>query len=523
MVRVGGKTRLGAADRRIVLGVALATAGALFCLSSYNFVIPTIVSSFDASETQSQMLRQLPGIGGLLAIFVVGALVMRIGAQRCIAWAGAFMIVGYLITSIAPTIMTLMLGLILAHVGKATTIVAAVTLLTSTLRDKNSRATGFATLAMATPCVYLVSPIVAAFVVDSFGWRWVALVWLLGGGLVFVSAVKLLPRNRPAVPQRGELWTPMLAGVVLVGLTQIVRVSANDGLATRPMVVALAVTAVGAGTLAVLMRKLSLPSMSFSPLRNGSLVSMLVVAILICFANLWFYGTLGAQYVYGMTVFQVSLIFIPVQLAGIAGARYSGRLVKAHGLTFPGLLSILVGSAVCFLCWFQSVTISILFPLLLLIVFSACAAGAGGTISNAIMSLAPKGEEGRTSAFRTAATNLGTSMGTVFLATIFFSTATASMSDENRSTGLSVDRATHIAKAVIEGASSEEVASQYSVPVALVDEVTSYERQAAVEGFRAQGVGSGFMLLAAAGIFYVARRRIDGNEAAIERRVTEPV
>ena len=139
------------------------------------------------------------------------------------------------------------------------------------------------------------------------------------------------------------------------------------------------------------------------------------------------------------------------------------------------------------------------------------------------MSLAPKGEEGRTSAFRTAATNLGTSMGTVFLATIFFSTATASMSDENRSTGLSVDRATYIAKAVIEGASSEEVASQYSVPVALVDEVTSYERQAAVEGFRAQGVGSGFMLLAAAGIFYVARRRIDGNEAAIERRVTEPV
>ena len=97
------------------------------------------------------------------------------------------------------------------------------------------------------------------------------------------------------------------------------------------------------------------------------------------------------------------------------------------------------------------------------------------------------------------------------------------MSDENRSTGLSVDRATHIAKAVIEGASSEEVASQYSVPVALVDEVTSYERQAAVEGFRAQGVGSGFMLLAAAGIFYVARRRIDGTEAAIERRVTEPV
>ena len=514
---------LGAADRRIVLGVALATAGSLFCVSSDNFVIPTIVSSLDASETQSAMLRQLPGVGGLLAIFVAGVLVMRIGAQRCIIGAGAFMIVGYIGTFLAPNITTVMLGLTSAFIGKAAAVVATVSLLTSSLRDKNSRATGFATLAMVSPAVYMVVPIAAAFVVESFGWRWVAMIWLLGGGLVLFSAFKVLPSSRPATAQRGELWTPILAGVVLVGLTQILRLGANDGLATKPMAVALGVTALGAGTLVLLMRKHSMPSMSFSLLRNNSLVMMLVVAILICFANLWFYGIVGAQYVYGMTVFEVSLIFIPVQLAGVVGARYSGRIVKARGLTFTGVLSLLVCAAACFLCWFQTVTIPIVFPLLLLIVFGASAAGAGGTISNAIMSLSPTGDEGRTSAFRSAAMSLGTSMGTVFLSAIVFSTMTASMSNASRSTGLSLDRATHIAKAVIQGTSSEDVASLYGVPAAVVNLLTADERQAAVEGYRAQGLGGGAMLLSAAGLFYLARRRIDRNEAEIKRNETASV
>jgi hypothetical protein len=112
-------------------------------------------------------------------------------------------------------------------------------------------------------------------------------------------------------------------------------------------------------------------------------------------------------------------------------------------------------------------------------------------------------------------------MGTVFLSAIVFSTMTASMSNANRSTGVSLDQATHIAKAVIQGANSEDVAAQYRVPVALVNQVTAYERQSAVDGFRAQGLGGGVMLLSAAGLFYLARRRVERNEAASEGRETE--
>jgi hypothetical protein len=191
-------------------------------------------------------------------------------------------------------------------------------------------------------------------------------------------------------------------------------------------------------------------------------------------------------------------------------------------MTFTGVLSLLICSAACFLCWFQTTTIPIVFPLLLVIVFGACAAGAGGTISNAIMSLAPTGDEGRTSAFRSAAVSLGASMGTVFLSSVVFSTMAASMSNANLSTGLTLDTATHIAKAVIQGANSEDVAAQYRVPVALVNQETADERQAGVEGFRAQGLGGGVILLSAAGLFYLARRRVERNEAAIERRETEP-
>jgi len=508
----GSKTSLGANERRVILGVALATAGSLFCVASYNFVIPTIVANLEASETQSALLRQLPGVGGLLAIFVAGVLIMRVGAQQCIKWAAGLMIVGYLVTFLAPNITVVMVGLTSAYVGKATVIVASVSLLSSSLRDKNSRATGFATLATVNPAVYVIVPILASSIVGTFGWRWVAFLWLVGGVLVLVSALKILLPDRPADPRPSELWTPILAGVVLVGLTQIVRLGANNGLVTTPMFVALGVTAFGTGALILLMRKISLPSMSFSILRNTNLVLLLLVAFLMCFANMWFYGTVGAQYVYGLTVFQVSLLFIPVQLAGVLGGRFSGRLVKSRGLTFTGTSTMLLSAAMCFLCWFQSTTISILIPLLILMVFGACAAATGGTVMNSIMSLSARGDEGRTSAFRSAAVSLGTSVGTVFLSAIVFSTMTASMSSQSSSTGLSLERATQIAKEVIQGASSEEVASHYSVPVALVDQITSDEREAAAEGYRAQGLGSGAALLLAAGIFYAARRRIEQHE-----------
>ena len=508
------------AERKVVLGAALATGGSLFCLASYNFVVPTIVISLGADETQSQMLRQLPGIGGLLAIFLAGVLSMRLGADRCLRWSGGIMAVGYAITLLSPNIQALCLGLTLAYVGKAAVIVITVSLLSSRLRGTRSRASGFAALQMVGPAVCVVVPIFASYIVDENGWRWVVLLWLLGAALVMFSAFALIPSDRPAVSRRSELWTSIAAGIVLVALTQLVRLLVSDDAPTWYVFAALGVSAIGALIVVTLDRKLPDPSISFSVLRNANFSMMLLVILLMPFANMWFYGTVGAQYIYGLTAFEVSLVFIPVQLAGVFGAIMASRLMQARGLTFTGTAAIIGSSVMCLLCMLQSTTISILVPLLILMGFSACTTGAAATLTNAIMNSAHKGHEGQASAFRTAAAALGSSLGTVFLSTIVFVTMTGSMTDPATSTGLGLQEARAIAQSVIGGASSEEVASQYSVPVTMVEQITLDEQQAAATGYQAQGLGSGVVLLVAAGLYYTARRRLKRPEEGMEERTT---
>ena len=74
--------RLSPPERRIMLGVVIAACGSMLNGASFNFVIHPIVISLQASETQASLLRQLPGISGVLAIFVAGVLVMRVGPWR---------------------------------------------------------------------------------------------------------------------------------------------------------------------------------------------------------------------------------------------------------------------------------------------------------------------------------------------------------------------------------------------------------------------------------------------------------
>ena len=236
------------------------------------------------------------------------------------------------------------------------------------------------------------------------------------------------------------------------------------------------------------------------------------------FSNMWFYGTVGAQYVYGLSALAVALLFVPVQLAGVFGARLSGRLVQAKGLTFSGTAALLGAAAMLFLCTLQTTTITIIFPVVVLMVYCACISGAVGTVTNAVMSMAAPGEEGEASAFRSAATSLGSSLGAVFLSTAFFSAMSAAMTDQSSTAGLDPQQSEQIARSMLDGATSEEVASQYSVPVTTVDEIQGFQQQAFVAGYWAQGVAGGIVVTLSGLLYLVACRRIRRQDPDWGRR-----
>lgn len=496
------------AERGIVFGVALAVGGAAFCGASFNFVIRPMTESLGATETQDALLRQIPGMGGLLAIFVAGVLAMRIGARRCLTWSAVLMIVGFLVTAAAPTMAVLTGGLLAAFVGKAAVVVVAVSLLSSSVKGSDARAAAFATLAMVGPAVCVVIPVAASYLVDAVGWRAVAALWVTGGVTVMLVARLVIPDGHQESDQSGELLTPVLAGVVLVGVTQLVRLVPLVGLSTVTVQVVAGGTAAATAVLVMAIRRMPDPSLSVGILRHGGLAMFLVVVLFMPFSNLWFYGTVGAQYVYGLSALAVSLLFIPVQLAGVAGARWSTRLVRARGLTFAGSTALLAAAAMAFLCVFQTTTTPIVIPLAILMVYGASAASATASVTNAFMSIAPSGQEGDASAFRSAAGSLGSSLGAVFLSSIVFTTMTVSMSDQSNGLGMPPQQAQEIADSIREGATSEDVASQYSTPLPTVDQIADDEKQAAVVGYWAQGIAGGTVLALTAGIFVYARRRV---------------
>ncbi|MEK9810112.1 MAG: hypothetical protein VW362_06660, partial [Candidatus Nanopelagicales bacterium] len=94
---------------------------------------------------------------------------------------------------------------------------------------------------------------------------------------------------------------------------------------TSPRSIAYALAAAGVlGVLAVLMRRLAQPSLSLAPLRDGGFALLLILLLLFCFANLWFYTTLAFEYVYGLSSLQTAAALVPAHVAGLCGAVLAG-------------------------------------------------------------------------------------------------------------------------------------------------------------------------------------------------------
>ena len=217
--------------------------------------------------------------------------------------------------------------------------------------------------------------------------------------------------------------------------------------------------------------------------------------------------TMAMQYIYGLTDFEVAVAFIPTQIFSIAGAAWTGRLVQRKGVAFAGSLLLLIVALSLGVSALVLVTTPIWVCILIVSIYSAAAVGAGVALTNAIMDLARKGDDGSASAYRGAAMNLGTAIGVAAMTGVVFFAASSSLQEQAVSAGLDPSTATQVATEMRDGATSEEASSLYAVPLDEVDEIDSLQQNAYLVGFHAHGAVGGAITLVAAGLFYVVRRR----------------
>jgi hypothetical protein len=245
---------------------------------------------------------------------------------------------------------------------------------------------------------------------------------------------------------------------------------------------------------------------------------LLIIVILTSFANLWFYLTIGFEYIYGLDALQTAVAMLPAQAAGIGGAVLTRALLRRLGITTTGLIMLLALA----LALLASATITadapIWIPIVIMSGYAAASVGAGIPLTNAVMNLAPPGEDGSTSAFRSAAGNIGSAVGVVVMSTIVFGVFSASLASGLRSHGLESRQSTQIAQKILDGATSEEVSANYSVPLQRVSQIADIQREAMADGLRAHGLSGAAFTGVCLVIFYFSRRRESDSARRRDRR-----
>jgi predicted MFS family arabinose efflux permease len=493
-------------QRRILLGVCVIVGAATVVPATYNYILTPMLADLGASESQQSVVRQLPSIAALLVIFLAGVLGSRWGERRLITAGATVFTVGCGVVAIAPSFPVAVTGLILESIGASALVVVALGLLSASVAAPGARASAFATFAIIGPVVYVSAPIVAGALVDSATWRLVVALWTLAGVAMLVAARRTLPHS-PGADGHGELLTPALAGLALAAGVQTINAISSDGWTSSSTVFRLGATVCSAAALVAAFRRIQHPSLSLAALRSGGVLVLLVAVILIPFANLWFYLTMGYQYVYGFDALETALAMVPAQLAGVLGAMVARRMLQRRGITVTGVTCISLVAASLLLCLFITVDTPVAVAIAVMSCYAAASTAAGIPVTNAVMNSAPPGEDGSAAAFKGAASNVGGAVGVAVMTAIVFGAASTTLRTELAAEGLDDQQSAEIAAAMRDGASSESVASQYAVPLAEVDEISDAQQAAMIDGLHAQGVAAAVTTAAAAVMFLLGRRR----------------
>ena len=509
-----GPGALAPGQRRLLLGVCLVAGAVTTVAATYNYLLNPMLTGLHATSSQSATVRQLPSIAALLVVFLSGVLGGRLGARRLISGAALLFTTGSVVVACAPAFGVASVGLVLESVGSSAVMVVALGLLSAGISEPETRGAAFSTYAMVSPAVYMVAPVLAGALVGAASWRVVPLLWALGGVAMLFSARRLLPGG---VGERamGELWTPALAGLSLMLVVQGVSHVSQDGWTATSTLVCLGGTVVAVALLVAVYRHADTPSLSLAALQQGGVLVLLVVVVLIPFAaTLWFYATVGYQYVYGLSVLQTALVMAPAQAAGLLGTVVARRLLARRGITFTGFTGILALAASLLLCQFVRYGTPIWVPMLVVAVFAVASTWTGIPITNAIMNSAPAGEEGSASAFRSAAANIGGAVGVVIISTIVYGAVQSSLTSQFQAQGIDTATSAQVAAAMRDGSSSESVSSDYAVPVEQVDQISEDQSRALVDGLHVQSFAGAAFAGVAALVFLAGRRRQVRAEAA---------
>ena len=397
-------------ERRITYAACLIVGLTLMAAAGLPFLVDPMAFDLGLSDDAVEDALVVPAIASLVVVFVAGQASDRLGQRRTIVASSLALVLGAVVLALAPSGAFVQLGL--AICGAMTVVIQIVTL--SMLQERvgsgEGRASAFTTYGMVFPLAFLILPVATAMLLAVASWRAVPLAWAAGAVATAVLARKLLGAD--ARTSRGGEWlTPVLAGVALAaGSTILSELDNVEAEALKVIVggIVFSVAAVGCGAL---MRVRPGGGFSFQSITSPALRALLIGVVIVSLVQLLTYVSISLEYLYDLTAFEAALALVPAQVGAILGAKALARVAsRMWGAERAARVLMLATGATALPLVLMQAETSVWFLVAVATLTSCAGMGALTVLNMAVMGRAPAHESGAVSAFRTAASSIGTAL-----------------------------------------------------------------------------------------------------------------
>lgn len=231
--------------------------------------------------------------------------------------------------------------------GAAVLAPSTLTILTSAVPEGAARARAIATWTAVGAGGGAAGGLVGGALTDSLSWRWVLLINVPIGALVFAGAYRWITESKAGAKRRLDLPGAVLvtagAATLAYGIVQIEAEGWGAAATLVPLAAGLALIALF--LLVEARTKTPLMPLKLFTVRS---VAAANAAMFVCGAGsfgMWFFMTLYAQNVLGYTPLGAGLALIPSSLSVVAGSKFAPRIMPVIGARNVAVIGVLITAA----------------------------------------------------------------------------------------------------------------------------------------------------------------------------------
>jgi len=316
----------------------------LLDITIVNVALPDISQQFNSSLSALQWVIDAYALALASLLLTGGTLADRKGRKLLFLIGVAIFTVGSALCGAATGMVFLALSRAFQGIGGAIMFATSLALLSESFQGKE-RGIAFGVWGGITGLAIAIGPVLGGALVTGLGWRWIFLVNVPVGAILFVLAVLRLDESRDPQPKRLDILGFLTFSTGLFGLIFALIRSNQDGWSSWIVIGSLVAAAVllAGFALAELLRRD--PMFDFKLMRvptfDGGLIAAFAISAsifsVLTYLILWVQGLLG------YSALQAGVRFLPLSLSVFFTAIVAGRLtsfIPKRYLIAPGFALI---------------------------------------------------------------------------------------------------------------------------------------------------------------------------------------